>query len=206
MTRDPAPGPKAAEPARSELAGLAESIGVKQRLLAESGDAIVAAGRLLVDAVRAGGKVLLFGNGGSAAEAQHIAAELVGRFGHERPALPALALTTDASALTALSNDFGFERVFARQIEAHARRGDVAVALSTSGASPNILAGARAARDRGCVVLAITGAGGAALAALCDVAVLVASTESSRIQEASLTVGHVWCEMVEAVLAGPAAP
>jgi D-sedoheptulose 7-phosphate isomerase len=145
--------------------------------------------------------VLLFGNGGSAAEAQHIAAELIGRFGRERRALPALALTTDTSALTAISNDFGFERVFARQIEALARPGDVAVALSTSGASPNILAGARAARARGCVVVGITGAGGAELAGLCHAVVMVPSTLSSRIQEASLTIGHVWCEIVEASLA-----
>jgi len=187
--------------ADERLAGLAESIEVKQRLLGECGDAILKSGQLLANALLAGGKVLLFGNGGSAAEAQHIAAELIGRFQRERRALPALALTTDTSALTALGNDYGFERVFARQIEALATPGDVVVALSTSGASPNVLAGVMAARARKCTVLGITGAGGKRLAGLCDAPVLVPSAATSRIQEASLTIGHLWCEIVDACLA-----
>ncbi|MGH9286531.1 MAG: D-sedoheptulose-7-phosphate isomerase, partial [Acidimicrobiales bacterium] len=158
------------------LAGLIDSVRVKQRLLAECGDAILKSGQLLANALLGGGKALLFGNGGSAAEAQHIAAELVGRFQRERRALPALALTTDTSALTAVGNDYGFERVFARQIEALAGPGDVVIALSTSGGSANVLAGVMAARERRCTVLGITGAGGRRLAGLCDAPVLVPST------------------------------
>lgn len=183
------------------LAGLEESIRVKQRLLAECADAITRAGRLLADALLRGNKVLLFGNGGSAAEAQHVAAEFVGRFQGERRALPALALSTDSSAVTAIGNDYGFERVFARQIEALATAGDVVVALSTSGNSPNVLAGVMAARERTCAVLGITGARGKRLAGLCDAPVIIPTDVTSRIQEASLTIGHLWCEMVEAALA-----
>lgn len=199
-------GARDTAPVDPRLAGLVDSIRVKQRLLAECGDAILKSGQLLADALLAGGKALLFGNGGSAAEAQHIAAEFVGRFHRERRALPALALTSDTSALTALGNDYGFERVFARQIEALARPGDVVVALSTSGSSPNVLAGVMAARERGCTVLGITGAGGRRLAGLCDAPVLVPSTVTARIQEASLTIGHLWCEIVDAGLADAREP
>lgn len=188
------------ERAGEPLAGLADSICVMQRLLAESGDAILKTAKLLADTLKGGGKVLLFGNGGSAAEAQHIAAELVGRFHGERRPLPALALTTDSSVLTALGNDYGFERVFARQIEALANPGDVAVALSTSGSSPNVLAGVMAARERTCKIIGVTGARGTRLAALCDAQVLVPSEVTSRVQEASLTIGHLWCEIIEASL------
>ncbi len=191
------PAPEGTDP---RLAGLTESIRVKERLLAECGEAIVRGGQRLVEALLGGGKVLLFGNGGSAAEAQHIAAELVGRFQRQRRALPALALTTDTSALTALSNDYGFDRVFARQIEALANPGDVVVALSTSGESSNVLAGVMAARQLKCTVLGITGARGRRLAALCDVPVLVPSVDTARVQEASLTIGHLWCEIVDAGL------
>lgn len=196
------PSPRPVEPAagveQSGVGGIVESIRVKQRLLAESSDVILKTGRILADALLGGSKVLLLGNGGSAAEAQHIAAELVGRFARERGALPALALSSDAAALTALGNDYGFERVFARQLEALARAGDVVVALSTSGLSANVLAAVMVARDQGCVVLGVTGADGRRLAGLCDAAVVVPSTDSARIQEASLTIGHVWCEIVDA--------
>ena len=202
----PAPTPDTAARADHRLAGLAESIRVKQQLLAECGDAILKSGQLLANALLGGGKVLLFGNGGSAAEAQHIAAELIGRFQRDRRALPALALTTDTSALTALGNDYGFERVFARQIEALANPGDAVVALSTSGTSPNVLAGVMAARERKCTILGITGAGGKRLAGLCDAPVLVPSAVTSRIQEASLTIGHLWCEIVDACLADAREP
>jgi D-sedoheptulose 7-phosphate isomerase len=184
------------------LASLEASIRVKQRLLAECGEAIVRGGQLLAEAIVRGNKALLFGNGGSAAEAQHIAAEFVGRFHRDRRALPALALGADASALTAIGNDYGFERVFARQVEALANPGDVVVALSTSGGSPNVLAAVMAARERKCAVLGITGARGKRLAGLCDAPIVVPSEVTSRIQEASLTIGHLWCEMVEAAL-GP---
>jgi D-sedoheptulose 7-phosphate isomerase len=190
----------------ARLRPLAESIRVKQRLLAECGDAILKSGQLLANALLGGGKALFFGNGGSAAEAQHLAAELVGRFQRERRPLPALALTTDTSALTALGNDYGFERVFARQVEALAAPGDVVVALSTSGNSPNVLAGVMAARERRCTVLGVTGGGGKRLAGLCDAPVMVPSTVTSRIQEASLTIGHLWCEIVDACLADAREP
>ena len=134
------------------LAGLAESIRVKQQLLAECGEAILKAGQLLVESFLSGGKALLFGNGGSAADAQHIAAELLGRFQQERRALPAVALTTNTSALTALGNDYGFEHIFVRQIEALANPGDVVVAISTSGTSANVLSAVMAARQRGCTL------------------------------------------------------
>jgi D-sedoheptulose 7-phosphate isomerase len=141
--------------------------------------------------------VLLFGNGGSASDAQHVAAELVGRFARERAPLPAIALTTDTSALTAIANDYGFEEVFARQVRALGRPGDVAVAISTSGNSPNVLRGAEAAREMGMTVVALTGAGGGALAAASDLCVNVPSDDTPRIQECHLTVEHVLCEAVE---------
>lgn len=188
------------------LSGLVDSIRVKDRLLAECGDSIIKTGQLLVRTLVGGRRVFLFGNGGSAAEAQHIAAELVGRFQRERPPLPAIALTTDTSALTAIGNDYGFEHVFARQVEALAQPGDAVIALSTSGASPNVLAGVAAARRKACVVIGVTGIRGHALARLCDGAVVVPSGITSRIQEASLTIGHLWCEMVDRALADHPGP
>jgi phosphoheptose isomerase len=153
----------------------------------------------LVSALRRGGKVLVFGNGGSAADAQHLAAELVGRFLLDRRALPAIALTTDTSALSAIANDFGFEHVFARQVEALGRRGDVAVAISTSGRSPNVLAGVRAARAAGVRTVALVGPGGSELEGLADVAVVV-DADGPALQEGQLTVEHALCEVVEAAL------
>jgi D-sedoheptulose 7-phosphate isomerase len=155
---------------------------------------------VLVAAIRAGRTVLFCGNGGSAADAQHLAAELVGRFEAERRAYAAIALTTDTSALTALGNDYGFERVFARQVEALARPGDVLVALSTSGNSPNVLAAADTARARGCVTIGLTGGDGGALATRCDHAIVVPSGRTSRIQEAHITIGHAWCAVIDAAL------
>jgi D-sedoheptulose 7-phosphate isomerase len=163
--------------------------------------AIRRAADLMVDALRAGGKVLFCGNGGSAADAQHLAAELVGRFERPRRALSGLALTTDGSSLTALANDFGFDQVFSRQVEALANPGDVLVALSTSGSSPNVLAAVTAARARGCRTVALTGARGEKLAALCDVAVVVPSDSTARIQECHITIGHAWCEVIDGALA-----
>ena len=162
---------------------------------------VAAAANALVGCFRAGGKVLLFGNGGSAADAQHMAAELVGRFLLERRALPAIALTTDTSALTAIANDFGFEQVFARQIEALGRRGDVAVAISTSGRSPNVLAAVRAASAAGLRTIGIVGPGASELERLVDLPVVVAA-EGPALQEGQLTVEHALCEIVEAALSG----
>ncbi len=144
-----------------------------------------------------GNKILLCGNGGSAADAQHIAAEFVGRYENERIALPAVALTTDTSALTAIGNDYGFERIYARQVEALARPGDVLIALSTSGNSPNIIAAVLSARKSGCRVIGLTGAKGKKLASLSDLCVLVPAERTARIQEAHITIAHIWCEIID---------
>ena len=158
---------------------------------------IAAAARLLLNAYRKGRKALVFGNGGSAADAQHFAAELVGRFERDRPALPALALTVNTSDLTAIGNDYGYDLVFARQLEAQARPGDVAVAITTSGNSANVLQAAAAARRRKVAVIGLTGAGGGRLQALCDVCVRVPATDTARIQEAHAAVIHAWCAAIE---------
>lgn len=179
-----------------------ESIAVKQALLAQCVPAIAAAGERVVLAFRAGNKVLLFGNGGSAGDAQHIAAEWVGRFGKDRPALPALALAGNPSDLTSIANDYGFERVFARGIEAHGKRGDVAIGISTSGDSPNVVEALRTARERGLHTIAFSGRGGGRIAELADLLIAVPSDQTPRIQEAHITVGHVLCEIVEASLFG----
>lgn len=174
---------------------------VIQALLASQLHEIAACGELICDALLAGNKILLCGNGGSAADAQHIAAELVGRYELERRAFPAVALTTDTSALTALSNDYGYDEVFARQVAALAVPGDVLVAISTSGRSPNVVRAAEQARTAGCKTIALTGCSGEPLAAHCDLALLVASARTARVQEAHITIGHLWCEMLDALLA-----
>ena len=158
---------------------------------------------LVVTCLRSGCKILVCGNGGSAADAQHLAAELVCRFAYDRRALPALALTTDTSALTAIANDLGFERVFARQVEAIAVEGDVLVAISTSGRSPNVLEAARAARSAGCRVVAFTGSGGGALAQLADLVIAAPSGDVARIQEVHSVVVHILAEAAEAALCDP---
>jgi len=163
-------------------------------------DAVVRAAVTIHECNRRGGKILLFGNGGSAADAQHIAAEFVGRFVRERRPLPAVALTTDTSVLTAIGNDYGFERVFARQVAALGRAGDVVVAISTSGASPNVLAGIDAARGAGLTTIALTGRDGGALAKRADLAIVVPSQSTARIQECHIAVGHVICEIVDSLL------
>ena len=148
-------------------------------------------------AVRSGGKLLFFGNGGSASDAQHLAAELVIRYHSDRPAIAAIALNTDTSALTAGANDMGFERVFARQVEALGRPGDVAVGISTSGRSPNVLAALATARARGLATAALTGAAAPELAALCDAMLLVPSRTTARIQEMHILLGHMLCKALE---------
>lgn len=163
--------------------------------------AIAAAADLLRDAVLAGKKVLLCGNGGSAADAQHIAAELVGRFVAERRPLAAIALTTDTSALTAIANDYGYEHVFSRQVEALGAEGDVLVAITTSGTSKSVLAAVAAARQRGMKVIGLTGAKGAAFVASCDAGVAVPSTVTARIQECHIAIGHLLCEIVDEAFA-----
>lgn len=158
--------------------------------------------QILLETFRSGKKVLLCGNGGSAADAQHIAAEFVGRYESERVALPAVSLTTDTSALTALANDYDFERIFARQVEALANQGDSLIAISTSGNSRNVIAAVMKARELGCKVIGLTGAGGKKLASLCDACVMVPSARTARIQEAHITIAHIWCEMIDAAFAG----
>ncbi|MGI8733124.1 MAG: D-sedoheptulose-7-phosphate isomerase [Pyrinomonadaceae bacterium] len=179
---------------------LQEHLEAIQALLQTKLTEIELAGAVLREALSEGHKILLCGNGGSAADAQHIAAELVGRYELQRRAWPAIALTTDTSALTALSNDFGYEDVFARQIEALAGAGDVLLALSTSGASPNVIKAAETASRLGCKTIALTGGAGEPLASLCDLAVVVPSLRTSRIQEAHITIGHLWCELIDAEL------
>lgn len=156
---------------------------------------------MLIDALLNNKKILLLGNGGSAADAQHIAAELVGRFNTERRALPAIALTTDTSILTALANDYGYDTVFSRQIAALSNTGDVVIGISTSGKSANILKGIEVAKGIGCKTVGLTGKDGGDLAKLADVCLIVASNETSRIQEAHITIGHILCGLVEQAIA-----
>ena len=180
---------------------LAESAEVKRAVTEQLADAILKAAQMIIDAYKSGNKVLLVGNGGSAADAQHLATELVGRFMLERKALPAIALTTDTSALTAVSNDYGYEKVFSRQIEAQATVGDILLAMSTSGTSPNILAAIEAARAMGMQAIVMTGEKGLPLKEGCLV-LAVPSNKSPRIQEAHITIGHVICYLVEKELFG----
>ena len=165
--------------------------------------AIAQAAELLRDAVLAGKKVLLCGNGGSAADAQHIAAELVGRFVVERRPLAAISLTTDTSALTAIANDYGYEHVFSRQVEALGADGDVLIAITTSGTSRNVVAAVAAARARGMKVIGLTGAKGAAFVASCDAGVAVPSTVTARVQECHIVIGHLLCEVVDEAFLTP---
>jgi len=156
--------------------------------------------QMLVKSLQAGGKVMVCGNGGSAADAQHFAAELVGRFEVDRPAIPAVALTVDSSALTAIANDTGFDQVFSRQVEALARPGDVLIGISTSGCSKNVLAAVGAARERGCAIIGLTGAGGGLMVDVCDVLIAVPSTSVARTQEVHILCLHALAGQVEALI------
>ena len=169
--------------------------------MASRADAVVNAASAIAAALKQGRAVFTFGNGGSAADAQHFAAELVGRYERHRKAWPAIALTTDTSALTAVSNDYGFEQVFARQLEALGREGDIAMAISTSGSSPNVLRGLEAAKERGLVTIALTGRGGEA-GKIAAHHIAVQEERTSRVQEVHATVLHVICELVEKELNG----
>jgi D-sedoheptulose 7-phosphate isomerase len=163
---------------------------------------VAGATELTAKTLRSGKKILFAGNGGSAADAQHLATELVVRFIVNRPALPAIALTTDTSILTAIGNDFGFEQLFARQIAALGQAGDVLVAISTSGRSPNILAACREARERKLSVIGLTGADGGAMDGLCDVLVRVPSDKTAFVQQVHIAVGHIICAAAEDEVAG----
>ena len=174
-----------------------ESAEVKLKFAREYADRIVQVAGLMSRAFREGKKVLLFGNGGSATDASHIASEFVGRYHRNRAPLPALALGTDQAALTCIANDYEFAEVFARQVRAHGQKGDIAIAISTSGNSPNVLRAVEAARELGLVTVALTGGKGGRLAGLVDYPFVVPSTVTARIQESHITLGHVLCEMVE---------
>jgi len=180
---------------------LADSARVKQSFSDELVERIAQFAERSGAALRAGGKIVFFGNGGSAADAQHLAAELVVRLRTERPGLAALALTTNPSVLTAAGNDYGFERIFSRQIESLVGPQDLVVALSTSGTSPNILKGVEAARPRGAFLVAMTGETGGALAAKVDLLLNVPSRDPQRIQEAHITIGHIVCSLIEQLAA-----
>jgi len=176
-----------------------ESIAVKQAILNDEAflQKIELAAQAFVTAFRAGGKVLFCGNGGSAADAQHLSAELSGRFYTDRPPLYAEALHVNSSFVTAVANDFGYDEVFARMTEATGRKGDVLVALSTSGNSPNILKAIEKAKNQGMIVVGFTGATGGKMAGLCDILLNVPSTDTPRIQESHILIGHIICEIVE---------
>lgn len=180
-------------------ASLREHLETLQSLIANSLPEIQRAGEMLCNTLSSGKKILICGNGGSAADAQHIAAELVGRYEKQRQSWPAIALTTDTSALTALSNDFGYEEVFSRQIAGLANTGDLLIAISTSGKSANIIRAAEKARELGCKVVGLTGKSAQPLASLCDISVAIPSGRTSRVQEAHITIGHLWCEMVDSM-------
>ena len=159
--------------------------------------AIIAVGQVLMRSIQSGGKIMLCGNGGSAADAQHIAAELIGRFKKERRAFAAIALTTDASILTCIGNDYSFEDIFARQVAGIGRAGDVLLAISTSGNSPNVLKAVGEASRVGCISVALAGRGGGKLAPLCDHSIVVPSDETPRIQEMHILIGHMMCDLLE---------
>jgi len=181
-------------------ASFAELARVTAATAGAAAGSIAAAAELITATLRGGSKILALGNGGSAADGQHLAAELASRYDRERPALPALALTTNSSDLTAIGNDYGFEQIFARLVEAHGKPGDVAIAISTSGNSENVLRGVEVARARGLRCIGLTGKGGGKLAALVDVAVVVPADVTARVQEAHGTIVHVLCELVELAL------
>ncbi len=176
---------------------VAESLEVKRRFFEAHAADIERAAELIARAVNEGGKVLVFGNGGSAADAQHITGELVNRFLQDRRALPAIALTTDGGVLTCIANDTGFENVFARQVEALGAKGDICLAISTSGTSPNIVFACERARTQDIKVIGLLGRDGGTVAALCNLALIVPSNDTQRVQETHNLVGHILCELVE---------
>ncbi|MHC1713669.1 MAG: D-sedoheptulose 7-phosphate isomerase [Solidesulfovibrio sp.] len=169
---------------------------LRSRFFTENAALVDKVARTMAVALARGGKILFCGNGGSAADAQHLAAEFVNRFELERPPLPALALTTDTSILTAIGNDYGFDRIFAKQVQAFASPGDVVVGISTSGNSPNVLAALRTAREKGCATVGMAGRNGA-IVPLCDFALLVPHERTGLIQEVHITIGHLLCKLTD---------
>lgn len=177
-----------------------ESIDTKHAFFAAHAEAVARAAQMMIDSIKAGGKLLIFGNGGSAADAQHIAAELVNRLSYDRPPIAAIALTTDTSILTSVGNDSSFDELFERQLRALGREGDVALAISTSGNSPNVLRAVSAARSIGIKTIGLSGRDGGKLARLVDLALIVEAHSTQRIQETHITVGHILCELIENTL------
>jgi D-sedoheptulose 7-phosphate isomerase len=178
-----------------------ESIKTKEHVLKTELDNIEKAAQAVIGSLKSGGKLLIFGNGGSAADSQHIAAELVGRFKKERKAIPAIALTTDTSVITSMANDYGYDSIFARQIEALGRKGDIALGISTSGTSKNVLMGIKKAGALGLKTICFSGGGGGLLKGECDISIIVDSKDTARVQESHIMIGHVICELVEDELA-----
>jgi D-sedoheptulose 7-phosphate isomerase len=179
---------------------LLESIHVKEQILRTDISKIKNIADIIIEALKKGGKVILFGNGGSAADAQHIAAEFIGRFKKDRTALAAIALTTNTSVLTSLANDYGYEVVFAKQVEALAQKNDVVIGISTSGKAKNVALGLKQAKKIGIKSIVLTGGDGGDIAKIADIALIVPSGITARIQEAHITVGHIICELVEQAL------
>ena len=161
------------------------------------GDSLEIAAKLCIESLESGGKILIFGNGGSAADAQHIAAELVGRYKAERKGLAAIALTTDTSALTSIGNDYGYDRVFDRQVEALANEGDVALGISTGGSSVNVINGLQTAKKLGCKLIGFSGRDGGEMNTLCNINLVVPAEDTPRIQEMHIVIGHTICHLVD---------
>ncbi|MDO8536175.1 MAG: D-sedoheptulose 7-phosphate isomerase [Candidatus Omnitrophota bacterium] len=174
-----------------------DSIGVKEIVLRDQLENIEKAAKAMIGALKDGKKLLIFGNGGSAADSQHIAAELVGRFKMERKALPAIALTTDTSALTAIANDYGYDVVFSRQIEALGVKGDVALGISTSGNSKNVIEALKKARSLGLKTVALSGGSGGGMKKEADISIIVGSVDTPRVQESQIMIAHIICALIE---------
>ena len=186
------------------IRAIGDSISVKQKILEDEGliNSLHEVAGECITAFRQGNRVLLAGNGGSAADAQHIAAEFVGRYAFDRPGLPAIALTTDTSMLTAIGNDYGFDQIFCRQLEANGRKGDVFIGISTSGNSPNVSAALQRARELDIITIGLTGQGGGGMQSLCDYCIQVPSMSTPRIQESHIMLAHIICDLVEETLFG----
>lgn len=176
---------------------LLENIQIKEELLRTAIPQIINITNTILGCIKKGGKVILFGNGGSATDSQHIAAEFVGRFQKERRGLPAISLSANISILTALANDYGYEIIFARQLEALADKNDVAIGISTSGRAKNVIYGIRQAKKMGLKTIALTGGDGGELAKIAHVSLIIKSRVTARIQEAHITIGHIICELIE---------
>jgi len=187
---------------KSDIDARFEQAKIVQAALQNEAETILRMAELVAGCLKKGNKVLFFGNGGSAADAQHLACELAGRFYLDRPSLPALALSVNTSSLTAIGNDFGFDAVFSRQIEGIGSAGDVAVAISTSGRSPNVIEGLKTAKKAGLITLAFTGKSGGDMKGLADECLTVATDETPRVQEAHILAGHIICELAERELFG----